>query len=76
MAHKLDPKFTLSEASLSELEDIFLCFETAYAKDEVWIEVFKNCKQEEIHSWVMKNVAVRWMLPDIVTYKITEVATG
>jgi len=72
----LDPKFKLTEAPHSEIDEIFRCMETAFESDEIWIAIFKDCDKEEIHANVMTNLAPRWLMPDITMYKVTDVASG
>jgi hypothetical protein len=76
MARPLPQGFKLSEAELSDSEEIWRMCQDAFVEDELWQTVFKNCKKEDIHPWVMNVFPHRWNLPDITFYKITEEATG
>jgi hypothetical protein len=76
MTLTLDPKFTLSEALPSEIDEIFHILERAYGTDGNWVEIFKEVNPDEIHQYLMTYLSPRWTLPDITIYKITEVATG
>ncbi|KAL2071584.1 hypothetical protein VTL71DRAFT_12819 [Oculimacula yallundae] len=70
------PGFTISEASHEEMAEVFQVLIEAYAKDEVWVQVFKNVAQEEIHPWLMASMCPRWTMPDIKTFKVTDLSTG
>ena len=76
MANKLDPKFTLSIAPPSEIEEVFRCLARAFKKDDLFQAALGKCDPEDIHQFFMKNLAPRWCFPDISIYKISEVATG
>lgn len=75
MARTLDPKFELTEADPSDIEEIFRLLEVAFEDDEVWKSVFKNCAKHDIHPWIMSELAPRWSFPDITIYKTTEIAS-
>ncbi|PVH85351.1 hypothetical protein DL98DRAFT_527832 [Cadophora sp. DSE1049] len=68
--------FEISEASKEDMDEVWQVLIAAYASDEVWYQVFKNCKKEEIHPWIMANLNGRWIMPDIKTFKVTDVSTG
>ncbi|KAG4443470.1 hypothetical protein IFR05_001040 [Cadophora sp. M221] len=70
------PGFEISEATKEEMAEVFQVLIAAYSSDEVWFQVFKNCKQEDIHPWIMENLNPRWTMPDIKTFKVTELSTG
>ncbi len=76
MARQLDPKFKLTEAPPSDMDEMWALCEEAYASDAIWKVVFKDCPKEQIHPWIMSIFPHRWSLPDITFYKITELATG
>ncbi|KAH8821878.1 hypothetical protein F5884DRAFT_746165 [Xylogone sp. PMI_703] len=76
MAKTLDPKFTLTEADPSDIDEIFRLTEEAFADDEIWNATFKHCTKDDIHQWTMSVLAPRWIFPDITIYNITEVASG
>lgn len=73
---QLHPDFELSVAPASDIDEVFTVMEVAETTDEVWRSMVKNCPPEVVHKWAMDNLAARWTLPDIVTYKISEKATG
>ncbi|XMA07388.1 hypothetical protein WAI453_000179 [Rhynchosporium graminicola] len=68
--------FAISEASKEEMYEVFQVLAAAYAKDEVWVHIFKDCNAEEIHPWLMANMNPRWTMPDMKTFKVTELSTG
>ena len=76
MAKPLAPGFKLSEGNFGNLEEIWYLWEEAFKNDAIWHVTFKNCKNEDIHSWVMNAFQQRWTLPDITFYTITEESTG
>jgi hypothetical protein len=76
MARPLPPGFTLSEAPLSDSDEIWQLCEDAFVEDEIWQAVFSKCNKKDIHPWVMNVFTHRWNLPDITFYKITEESTG
>ncbi|KAK0108346.1 hypothetical protein ONS95_003161 [Cadophora gregata] len=67
--------FEIAEASKEDMDEVFQVLLAAYAGDEVWHQVFKNCKQEDIHPWIMANLNGRWTMPDIKTFKVTDIST-
>jgi len=68
--------FEISEASKDDMAEVWQVCIAAYASDEVWYQVFKNCKEEDIHPWIMAYLNERWIMPDIKTFKVTDVSTG
>lgn len=76
MAQPLAPGFKLSEGTLSDSDEMWQLCEDAFEEDDIWQAVFKGCKKEVIHPWVMSIFPHRWNLPDITFYKITEESTG
>ena len=76
MAKPLASGFKLCEGNFANSDEIWQLLEDALEKDAIWHTVFKNCKKEDIHSWVMNVLAHRWMLSDITFYTITEESTG
>jgi hypothetical protein len=76
MAKSLPPGFKLSEGDISDSDEIWQLCEDAFGDDEIWQVVFKGCKKEDIHLWVMSVLSPRWNLPDITLYKIVEESTG
>jgi hypothetical protein len=72
----LDPRFKISVASTEEMDEIMSLMEKAFRNDEIWKYTIKHCDAEEVHQWVMTNLTPRWLMPDITTYKATEVASG
>ena len=76
MTKPLASGFKLSEGNFADLEEIWQVLEDAYGGDEIWQVAFKNCKKEDVHSWIMNVFVPRWKLPDITFYTITEESTG
>lgn len=74
--HPLASGFKLGEGNFADSEEIWQVFEDALEKDTFWHAIFKNCKKEDIHSWVMNVLTHRWKMPDITFYTITEESTG
>ena len=73
MSKPLASGFKLSEGYS---EEIWQVLEDAYEGDAIWQVAFKNCKKEDVHSWIMTAFLPRWKLPDITFYTITEELTG
>jgi hypothetical protein len=75
---QLQPGFKLSEATPDDLDEQFSMLELAFIDDEIWKvtlgDVLKD--PQKVHAWIMEILAPRWTFPDIVTYKITEEASG
>ncbi|KAH7350869.1 hypothetical protein BKA65DRAFT_499168 [Rhexocercosporidium sp. MPI-PUGE-AT-0058] len=70
------PGYEISEASKEEMSEVFQVLIAAYSCDEVWYQIFKKCNQEDIHPWVMANLNPRWTMPDMKTFKVTDLSTG
>lgn len=69
--------FEINEVPKEEMEEAWHLLEVAYAKDEVWTCVFQDVKNlEEIHPWIMENIAPRWNMPDIKTYQVKDLSNG
>jgi len=76
MASTLDPIFALAEATVSDIEDILLCFERAYNDDGIFSQVFRDVEPDEVHQWLLKFFAPRLLLPDMTVFKITNTISG
>jgi macrodomain Ter protein organizer (MatP/YcbG family) len=72
----LDPRFEISIAKDEEMDGVMRLIEKAFGNDEIWKYTTEHCDPEEVHEWIMTNLTQRWLMPDITTYKVTEVATG
>jgi hypothetical protein len=73
---ELNPRFTLSETTEAEMEEVMIVTQLAMANDAVWGTAFAGCGDEDIHKFVMDILVPRWNMPDITTYKIVEKDTG
>jgi len=76
MGSILDPKFRLSEAPHSDLEECFRVMTTAFSSDELWTILFKDCDPEEVNQVFLATLGVRWVMDDTTIYKITHVESG
>ena len=76
MANPLPCGFKLNEGNFGDSDEVWQLFQDALEEDAIWQVVFKNCKTEDIHSWLMSVLAPRWKLPDITFYMITEESSG
>lgn len=68
--------FKFGEASSDDIPEIFAVLCRAFARDEVWEYIVKDCKDEDILPWVLRELAPRWAMPDIKAYQFTEEASG
>ncbi|TQS35027.1 hypothetical protein Golomagni_04567 [Golovinomyces magnicellulatus] len=73
---KLEPGFRLEEATDGDKLEIWQTFLAAFASDELWIPIVQNVVHpKKITQWICTEFALRWYLPDVTIYKITENAT-
>ncbi|RKF53666.1 hypothetical protein OnM2_103037 [Erysiphe neolycopersici] len=77
MEATLKEGFNISVASKDDITDIWRVFLEAYGKDEIWDGVVQNVvNPKDILPWLCLHFASRWEMPDVTTYKITEIASG
>ncbi|CAD6505126.1 BgTH12-00621 [Blumeria graminis f. sp. triticale] len=73
----LQPGFRLEVASPDDMPEIWQVYAAAFEEDEVWPGLFRDVvNPAEIYPWICTNFAPRLNFPDIITYKITEDASG
>ncbi|CAD6505124.1 BgTH12-00619 [Blumeria graminis f. sp. triticale] len=73
----LEPGFRLGEATPNDMPEVWQVFLAAFEKDEQWIGIVRNVvNPADVYPWLCAHFAPRWNFPDIITYKITEDASG
>jgi hypothetical protein len=72
-----DPKaFILGRAERSDCRAMAMVTQTAFLKDLLWQEIFRDVTVEDMIDFFTKILSVRFETPEILPlYKITEVAT-
>ncbi|CAD6505129.1 BgTH12-00624 [Blumeria graminis f. sp. triticale] len=73
----LEPGFRLGEATPDDMPEIWQIYQAAFEEDELWTGIFRNVvNPDDIYPWLCAHFTPRFNFPDIITYKITEDASG
>ncbi|CCU78377.1 unnamed protein product [Blumeria hordei] len=73
----LEPGFRLEVATPDDMPEIWQIYQAAFEDDEQLIGIFRNVvNPDDIYPWLCDHFTPRFNFPDIITYKITEDASG